>query len=78
MTISNTETPDRILKWHTVAQSVPFSRSYAYALSAKGKFPKPIKLIKNGRASGWLKSEIDAWVNDRIQDTRGSGHNEEV
>lgn len=48
-------TPLRILRWPEVSKRIPFSKSYAYALQARGLFPKPIKLIKGGRASGYLE-----------------------
>lgn len=70
-TTNNTTPPTRILRWPDVAKRIPFSKSYAYALQAKGLFPKPIKLIKGGRAAGYLESEINDWVNARIAEARG-------
>ncbi|MBZ4276300.1 AlpA family phage regulatory protein, partial [Mycobacterium tuberculosis] len=32
-----------------------------------GEFPKPIKL---GRSSRWLRSEVEAWMQARIEDSR--------
>ena len=34
------------------------------------KFPKPIKL--GPRASGWLESEINAWISERIAESRSA------
>ena len=39
-----------------------------YKLIQLGEFPKPIKL---GRSSRWLQSEVEAWVQQRITDSRG-------
>ena len=39
------------------------SRSYAYALIAAGKFPRPVRI---GNASRWPSSEIDAWIEARM------------
>ena len=50
---------------------VGLSRSYIYALQARGEFPMPIRLVKGGRATGYLRSEIDDWVKGRIEATRG-------
>ena len=77
MTVPSTKsaidlTPIRILRWPEVYKRIPFSKSYAYALQARGLFPKPIKLIKGGRASGYLESEIDDWINNRIEEARGN------
>ncbi|MCX2979751.1 AlpA family transcriptional regulator [Halieaceae bacterium IMCC14734] len=57
-----------VLRWPEVAKIVPISRSHAHALAAQGKFPKPIKL--GPRASGWLESEINEWLAQRIADSR--------
>ena len=50
---------------------VGISRSYIYALQARGQFPMPISLVQGGRATGYLRSEIDDWVKGRIEATRG-------
>lgn len=33
-----------------------------------GKAPKPVKI---GAASMWLHSEVQAWISDRIRESRG-------
>ncbi len=38
-----------------------------YKLIKDGQFPKPIKL---GRSSRWLQSEVERWLQDRIQASR--------
>ena len=60
----------RILRWPQVHFKVGLCRSHVHQLVSKGKFPTPIKLAPNGRASGWLEPEIDAWVEQRIADSR--------
>ena len=59
-----------LLRWKEVVKIIPISRSTAHALAAQGKFPKPIKL--GLRSSGWLKSEINSWLDDRIADSRAN------
>ena len=71
-TKDNNIIPTRILRWPEVAKRIPFSKSYAYALQTRGLFPRPIKLINGGRASGYLESEIDDWINNRIEEARGN------
>ena len=39
--------------------------STVYELIAKGKFPAPFKLVPGGRASCWLETTIDAWLQER-------------
>ncbi|MEX9822272.1 helix-turn-helix transcriptional regulator [Providencia vermicola] len=34
----------------------------------EGEFPKPIKL---GRSSRWFKSEIEQWLKERINSSKG-------
>lgn len=46
------------------------SRSTVYLMISKGKFPAPISL--GDRAVGWLESEIDAWLEERIEASRAS------
>jgi len=38
--------------------------SLAYALVKDGKFPHPVPL--GARAVGWLESEIDQWIAERV------------
>lgn len=40
-----------------------------YKLIQEGKFPRPVKF---GRSSRWLRSELEAWVHDRIKLSRGA------
>jgi prophage regulatory protein len=54
-----------IQRWPVVFDRVGFCRSYVHLLISKGEFPRPIKLGR--RASGWLESEIDSWLEDRIK-----------
>ena len=68
----------RLLRWKQVQELIPFSRSYIYNLISQDRFPSPVKLIEGGRGAGWWEHEIRAYVKSRHQDTRGSGHNEEV
>ena len=61
----------RVIKIKEVSERTQVSRSQVYSLIAEGKFPKPIKL-GGGRSSGWILSEVDQWVDDRITE-RDSG-----
>lgn len=59
---------EQILKLKAVKQASGLSDSSIYRAAAAGKFPKPIKLGE--RSSGWLKSEIDQWLVQRIEASR--------
>lgn len=53
-------TPDRILRKSEVLARTGLSRTSMYRLAQEGKFPRPLKL--GARASGWLESEVSAWM----------------
>lgn len=59
---------ERILKRKEVEQTTGLSGPTIYRLASKSQFPKPIKLGE--RSSGWLKSEVDTWIEERIQASR--------
>jgi prophage regulatory protein len=59
---------DRILRWPEVQQRVGICRSQAHQLISKSKFPAQVKL--GPRASGWIESEIIAWIEQRIAESR--------
>ncbi len=44
------------------------SKSSIYADISAGTFPAPIKI--GSRAVGWIESEIDEWIEDRINACR--------
>lgn len=59
---------ENILRLRSVLSRTGLSRSMAYDLMAKDQFPKPIGL--GARAVGWLESEIDAWIAQRVKASR--------
>jgi len=54
----------KILKVKQVAEEINVSVPQVYKLVSLGRFPRPIKLGERG--SGWLTTEIDAWLQSRI------------
>ena len=54
----------RILKVKQVAEEINVSVPQVYKLVSLGRFPKPIKLGERG--SGWLTSEIDDWLQSKV------------
>jgi prophage regulatory protein len=60
----NSASHENIQRWPVVFGRVGYCRSHVHKLISKGEFPQPIKLGQ--RASGWLESEIDAWLEERI------------
>jgi prophage regulatory protein len=68
--MSEVAPPLTVLRRKQVERIVGLSRSQIYALAKLHQFPKPIRL--GARAVGWLSSEIDAWLADRIAASRAS------
>ena len=54
----------KILRLPDVKNSTGLSRSSIYLRIAEDDFPKSISL--GGRAVGWLESDIQKWLDDRI------------
>lgn len=65
----------RVLRLKSVLNKTGDSRSGLYLKVAKGIFPKPIKL--STRSVGWLEDEVDEWIEQRIEATRGE-HKEQI
>ena len=55
---------NRFIKIKEVSARTALSRSYLYELCKLGKFPKQIKLSE--RASAWIESEVEDWIEKRI------------
>ena len=64
----------RILRWKQVAQIIPWSKSYTYALINQGLFPKPQKLMAGGQAVGWLATDIQAYMRSLADEIGGANH----
>ena len=53
----------KIIKIPKVIEMTGLSKSTIYVLISRGEFPAQIKLSE--RASGWLESSIDEWIDTR-------------
>ncbi len=53
-----------ILRLPAVLKRTGLSRSTVYLMISKGSFPAPVSLGE--RAVGWIESEIDLWVDEKI------------
>lgn len=58
---------DKMVDMAFITKYTGCSDKWFYKLIQGGLFPKPIKM---GRSSRWLKSEIEAWVQQRITESR--------
>lgn len=58
----------QIIDLTQLMNKVPLRKSTIYAYVKAGKMPAPIKL--GDRAVGWIESEIDAWLKERVEASR--------
>jgi predicted DNA-binding transcriptional regulator AlpA len=58
---------DRIVSQHEADRLTGIERSTRRRLEAKGLFPKRFEITQNG-ATGYLASEIEAWIASRAAD----------
>ena len=65
---------NRLIRINDVATLTGLSKSYIYGLCKKNLFPKSLHLVPGGSSVAWVKSEVLAWIDSRI-DAR---ENEEV
>lgn len=54
-----------------VCRTVGLKRSQVYALMARNAFPKGVKL--GSRAVRWERSEVQAWMRDKLSAREGGG-----
>ena len=59
-----------ILRLPVVIKRTGLSRSTIYLMMSRDAFPKTVSLGE--RAVGWIESEVDEWLEERIADSRDS------
>ncbi|HBL0732675.1 TPA: AlpA family transcriptional regulator [Kluyvera ascorbata] len=58
---------DQFVDMKFITELTGLTNKWFYKLIQEGQFPKPIKL---GRSSRWLRSEVEAWLQQRIAESR--------
>jgi len=61
----------QIIKLSEVKRKTTLSSSSIYRKVAAGEFPSPIKLSE--RSSGWLQTEVENWIDERVKASRPQG-----
>ena len=61
----------RFLRLPDVLARTGLSRSTIYVRLDQGRFPRPVSL--GARAVGWIESEVDEWIRERIAESRSDG-----
>ena len=64
--------PRRFLRLPDVKHQVGLGRSAIYQKVKSGEFPSPYVLSENGRAVGWLSTDIESYIESRIQAAGGT------
>ena len=64
-----TNPPSRILRLSEVQARTGLSRTTIYEWRVEGRFPQPVGL--GARSMGWIESEVEEWVRERIAKSRG-------
>lgn len=70
-TAATPQTPhagDRLVRLPTVLETVQTGRTMWLDLVKAGKAPAPVKI---GRATFWQMSALQAWIADRVRESRG-------
>lgn len=67
MTIPTLLTEDQLVDMVFITTLLQMTDKWIYKLVKDGAFPKPIKL---GRSSRWLKSEVENWLQERVDQSR--------
>ncbi|CTY82956.1 DNA binding protein [Escherichia coli] len=67
MTTRPSLTEDQFVDMAFITSLLQMTDKWIYKLIKDGVFPKPIKL---GRSSRWLKSEVENWLQERIDQSR--------
>jgi len=61
---------DVLLPEQEVLRQTAVSKTTIWRLERQGRFPKRIRI--SPRRVGWLQSEVDAWINERIAERGAS------
>lgn len=67
MTTDNNVLNDQLVTMAFITRLTGLTDKWFYFLIKNGEFPKPIKL---GRSSRWLQSEVETWLQQRIDQSR--------
>ncbi|WJM79343.1 helix-turn-helix transcriptional regulator [Pectobacterium brasiliense] len=67
MTVQPSLLEDQFVDMAFITKLTGLTDKWFYKLIKDGLFPKPIKL---GRSSRWLQSEVESWLQQRIDQSR--------
>lgn len=59
--------PDRLLPIKETSSRVGLSASSVRAMERAGLFPKSVPLTPSGSRVAWLESQVNTWIQERVQ-----------
>ena len=65
--VQKTDHLRKLIRIKAVIELTGLSKSYIYDLSSRDLFPKKISLVPGGTSVAWVATEIQAWIESRIQ-----------
>lgn len=69
-TLQQGQSPVRVIRHSQVREKLQISKSKLFLMIAEGSFPRPFRLTPDGRAVGWLESDVDAYILTRREAAR--------
>ncbi|AXF14798.1 helix-turn-helix transcriptional regulator [Paraburkholderia caledonica] len=61
--------PTKIIRIATVIERTGLSKTFIYKMIRRGEFPPSVRIAP--RYAGWVESEVNSWLNERIAAVRG-------
>ena len=55
---------ENLLRLSEILKRTGLSRSTLYSMISKNEFPSPLKI--GARASAWVESEVNRWIDEKI------------
>jgi prophage regulatory protein len=62
---------EQIMRMKDVVKKIGLCRATIYTIISRGEFPRPIRIGE--RATGWLESELEAWLASRASAKKPAG-----
>ncbi|MBA4711158.1 MULTISPECIES: AlpA family transcriptional regulator [Citrobacter] len=59
---------NNLLRMPEIMRRTGYGKAWIYRLISQGKFPRPIKI--GSRSIAFVESEVDDWINQRIEESR--------
>lgn len=57
-----------LIRMPEVLRRIGYGKAWIYKLISQERFPKPVKI--GSRSIAFVESEIDEWINSRIEESR--------